>query len=141
MRKNSLAHSTATSVHGNKLTSSTKHFWGKKHLREKSQPYELSLRWKSNFGIHEDCFGYLLERKESISLTSHLSHKCLPSIPSRWFSLEVLYPIMLMMVLLTFRLSWGEKFVFLWFEVGVINEKSCLWWSVNLVCQLWWSEL
>ena len=57
MRENNHAHPTATSVHSNKLAVSTKHFWRKKHLRGKSQPYELSLPWKSNFGIHEDCFG------------------------------------------------------------------------------------
>ena len=37
------AHSTATSVHSNKLAVSTKHIWRKKHLRGKVQPYELSL--------------------------------------------------------------------------------------------------
>ena len=69
---NNHAHSTATSVQSNKLAASTKLFWGKKYMRGKGQPYELSLQWKLNFGIHEDCFGKLLERKRSISLTSRL---------------------------------------------------------------------
>ena len=50
MRENNHGHSKATSVHSNKLTVSTKHFWGKKHLQGKSQLYELSLPWKSFFG-------------------------------------------------------------------------------------------
>ena len=36
MRENNHAHSTAKPVHSNKLAVSTKHFWGKKHLRGKS---------------------------------------------------------------------------------------------------------
>ena len=37
MRENKRAHWIATSVRSNKLTVTTKHFWGKKHLRGKSQ--------------------------------------------------------------------------------------------------------
>ena len=70
IRENNRVHSTVTLVHSNKLIVSTKHCWGKKNLLQgKSQPYELNLPWKSNFGIHEDCFVLLLERKRSISLT------------------------------------------------------------------------
>ena len=36
MRENNHAHSTATSVHSNKLTVPNKYFWEKKHLRGKS---------------------------------------------------------------------------------------------------------
>ena len=51
----------------------------------------------------------------------HSFLECLPCLPSRWVGLGVLYPIILMAVLLTFRLTNVRKFMTL----------SCLWWSVN----------
>ena len=45
----------------------------KKFVRQKATN-ELSLPWKSNFGIHEDCFHWLLECKESILLISPSFH-------------------------------------------------------------------
>ena len=99
MSENNHAHSMQRreSIASTKLTVSTEHSWGKKHLRGKRQPYQLSLPWKSNFGIHEDCFNKLLNRKESTSLISaQFSHKCSPCLPSRWVRLGFLYPIMLL---------------------------------------------
>ena len=66
----------------------------------------------------------------------HSFHKCLPCLPSRWVSLGVLYPIMLMMVLLTFRLTNGKKmydFIILswskqWVILLAVISKSYLWW-------------
>ena len=78
MRKNNHAHSTATLVHSDELTVSTKHFWGKKQLRCKIQPYELSLPWKSNFDIEKDCLGWHRRRLPRLNpgvRGEHLAHQ------------------------------------------------------------------
>ena len=97
MRENNLARSTATTVYITKLTVSTKHSQGIKHLWGKRQPYELRLPWKS---LHTCRFLLLTPGVQRMYLAhlsqlSQLSHICLPCLPNRWISFGVLYPIML----------------------------------------------
>ena len=107
MRENNHAHSTATSVHSNKLTVSTKHFWEKQHLRGKSQPQNQILAYMKIASAKS-----LSARGASRSPAGfHSFQKFLPCLRSRWVSLGVLYPIMLMMVVLAFRLTKGEIFM------------------------------
>ena len=85
-------YSDGTVYSSNKFTVSTKHSWGKRYLWGKRQPYELSLPWKSNIGIVKINFW---SEGEDLAHLSQLSLKCLQCLPSRWFSLGVLYPIIL----------------------------------------------
>ena len=103
------SHSISMSVYCKQLTVTTKHFWGKT-IGKVSQSYELNLPQKSNFGIHADCLAKSQRAREYLShqlafMSKLPYHKCLPCLPSTWACLGVLYSIMLIMVLLTFRLN------------------------------------
>ena len=129
MRENNHAHSTATSVHNNKLTVSTKHFWRKKRIARQKSTLWIKLAMTIKFW-----HTWRLLRLNPGEQEEHLTHQpaftafALSTKFSRWVSLGAQHPIMLIMVLLTFRLVKGEIFMTLYFEVGASNVKSCMWW-------------
>ena len=101
MRENNHAHSIATSVHSNKLTVTTKHFWGKNIYQEKANL--TNQAWHKNQILAYIQIASAKSRSAKGSTSPASFHG--PCRPSRLVS--VLYPIMveLMVVLLTFMLT------------------------------------
>ena len=77
MRENSHAHLTVRSVHSFKLTMTTKHFWGKKHLQGKKPTLWIKLDIKIKFW--RTCRLFRL----NLGARGAISHTCLPCLPKK----------------------------------------------------------
>ena len=132
MRENNHTHLIMRPVHSYKLTVTKKHFRGKKHLPGKKPTWWIKNKaWNKNQILAY--MQFVLAKSQSMRCYKSDYFPCMSTLVT--VNSGVLYLIMvgLMMVLLTFRLTWGENFMALWFEVGASNnEKPCLWWSVNV---------
>ena len=135
MRENNHAHSTAMSLHSNNWQCQPNIFEEKTFAKQKSALW-IKLAMKIKFW-----HTWRLLRLNPGAQGEHLAHQpaftaftSVCTVYPKWVSPGVLYPIMLMIVLLMFRLTKGVKVMTLSFEFGTSNKKSCLKLSVSLAC-------